>query len=122
MKILTKQLTHTTSCGNCLTKILKMQVKKPDSKLHRAYYYYLHNHPLQQSHFINVQQKFMVDNLRRHGINTFGKLKDSKEGNDRPRIQLESFQIWHSFPIFPRHWRQIISISQRALDFFNAAF
>jgi hypothetical protein len=55
----------------------------------------------------------MVENLRHHGIDTFGKLKAAKEGNAHPRIQLESFQLWHSFPI---HWRQVITRSRRSYD------
>ena len=84
---------------------------EPNLKLHRSYYYYLHNHQLQYSQYINVQQKFMIENLRRHGM--FGKLKAAKEGNAHPRIQLESFQIWHSFP---RHWRQVITRSHRSYN------
>jgi hypothetical protein len=33
--------------------------------------------------------------------------------NAHPRIQLESFQIWH---IFPRHKRQVISRKERSYE------
>jgi hypothetical protein len=95
---------------NLFDKDIQTSSNEPELKLHRSYYYYLHNHQLLHSQHINAQQKFMVKNLRRHGIDTFGKLKAAKDGNAYPRIQLESFQIWHSFP---RHWRQVISRSHR---------
>ena len=104
--------THNT-LWKMFDKDIQSANNEPNLKLHRSYYYYLHNHQLQYSQYINVQQKFMIENLRRHGIDTFGKLKAAKEGNAHPRIQLESFQIWHSFP---RHWRQVITRSHRSYN------
>jgi len=64
------------------------------------------NHNLITSQYVNVNQRFMIDNLRRRGVNTFGELKIFKENN----VSLEAFQIWNSFPV---HWRILAGRSRR---------
>ncbi len=86
---------------------------EPDQNLHRTYYYYLYNHQLKYSQHVNVQQKSMIENLRRHGIDNFGKLKNAKESNSLPQIRFELFQIWNSFP---SHWRLIMQRSKKKYE------
>jgi len=55
----------------------------------------------------------MIENLRRHGIDNLGKLKNVKNSNSHPQLHFEIFQIWNSFP---SHWRQIIQKSKRKYE------
>jgi hypothetical protein len=108
---------HAINAHNILWKLFDKDIlnamSEPDQNLHRLYYYYLYNHQLKNSQYINKQQKSMVLNLRKHGIDNFGKLKWAKEGNTLPKLQFEIFQIWNSFPT---HWRQIIKRSKKKYE------
>jgi hypothetical protein len=85
---------------------LKSFYESNESQMHRNYYFYMANHNLTSSQYINNNQKFMVENLRRRGITTFGQLKIYKENN----ISLEAFQLWNSFPVY---WRSLTGRSRR---------
>jgi hypothetical protein len=92
--------------NQCTEKDLKSFYESNDNQMHRNYYLYMSNHNLSGSQYINNNQKFMVENLRRRGVNTFGQLKIFKENN----VSLEAFQLWNSFPI---HWRSLAGRSRR---------
>jgi hypothetical protein len=81
-----------------------------DQKLHHTYYYYLYNHLLKHSQNINVQQKSMIENLRQHGIDNFGKLKNVAESNSLTQLCCVLFQILNSFP---SHCRLIMQRSKK---------
>jgi len=92
--------------NQCTEKDLKSFYESNDNQMHRSYYLYMSNHNLSRSQYINNNQKFMVENLRRRGVNTFGQLKIFKENN----VSLEAFQLWNSFPIY---WRSLAGRSRR---------
>ena len=92
--------------NHCIDQDLKTFYDTNDSQMHRSYYIHMSNHNLNTSQYINANQRFMVDNLRRRGVSTFGELKIYKENN----ISLEAFQLWNSFPI---HWRTLAGRSRR---------
>jgi hypothetical protein len=92
--------------NQCTEKDLKSFYESNDNQMHRNYYFYMANHNLSSSQYINNNQKFMVENLRRRGVNTFGQLKIFKENN----VSLEAFQLWNSFPIY---WRSLAGRSRR---------
>jgi len=96
--------------NQCIEKDLKSFNESNENQMHRNYYFYMANHNLHSSQYINNNQKFMVENLRRRGVNTFGQLKVYKENN----ISLEAFQIWNSFPVY---WRSLAGRSRRWVNY-----
>jgi len=92
--------------NQCVEIDLRSFYESNDNQMHRDYYFYMANHNLFSSQYINNNQKFMVENLRRRGVNTFGQLKIYKENN----VSLEAFQLWNSFPVY---WRSLAGRSRR---------
>ena len=95
--------------NQCIDQELKEFYENNDIQMHRSYYTHMSNHSLISSQYINANQKFMIDNLKREELTHLENLKHTK----KTISLLKHFKSGIVFQFIGEHWQEEVDDGTR---------
>jgi len=90
---------------NKITEDLEDLTQDQESRIHKMYFEFIHNYPLNDSYFTKVQQQSMIKRLKLKEINTYGEVIQEWRQKSKPELWFEIGQLLNTFPkVWKQYW------------------